>query len=225
VNIFNCIVIFIIFQITVNNSIGQKFYTSFSTGKWNPSEWILVKSPRWDHFGGWIQRDYFIENEIPPGSKPEELIGKYAHKTYTSMVLNRKFNLNITISSTMEFADRMAPIIVIAPDLGKDKKGRNEYREHFEIAIFDQGVNVWHHYFKDGKPSWKKAAYFRFKLKPNTKYTLKTKLTQQKTSKMLSVFVDGHEMGYIDDLLPNNFYVGITGCEGINRFYDFHVEK
>ena len=23
----------------------------------------------------------------------------------------------------------------------------------------------------------------------------------------------------------SNFYVGITGCEGINRFYDFTVEK
>ena len=49
------------------------------------------------------------------------------------MVLIKKVSGNVTVTSTIEFDDRMAPLIVIAQEPGKDKLGRPEYREHFEI--------------------------------------------------------------------------------------------
>ena len=72
---------------------------------------------------------------------------------------------------------KITKVFKIRPMVKKDKKGRAEYREHFEIVIFDKGVNVWHHYYENGKPFWKKAAYSKFVLKPNVKYEVKAKIT------------------------------------------------
>ena len=77
------------------------------------------------------------------------------------------------------------------------------------------GINIWHHYFKDGKPFWKLTAYERFTLKPNTRDELKVEYSRRRTDKMLSVSVDGHEFGYLDNSLPDELYVGLTGIEGI----------
>ena len=79
--------------------------------------------------------------------------------------------------------------------------------------------NVWHHFIKDGKLIYRKAAFARFPLEKDAKYLLEVK----KTGKTLNVSVAGHTFGYIEDALPDSFYVGITGCEGLNRFYDFTV--
>jgi len=201
------------------------FHCSFERGKWDPNQWVMVKSARWDYFGGWIQRDLCIENQTPAGVSQDDLIDSHKAQTYTSMVLKEQFSGDIEISSEVEFTYREAPLIVIAPELGQDKKGRAEYREHYEIVISSKGVNVWHHYFRNGKPYWKLAAFSRFEVKPNVQYKLKVKLSHNSKGKTLSVFVAGHEFGFMDDSLPDKFYVGITGCEGVNRFYDFTVEK
>jgi hypothetical protein len=215
--------IFIAFSCININLTADEFKCSFAKGRWDPASWILVKTPRWEYFGGWVQKSDCIENETPKGATPKELLGKYSHETYSSMVTKSMFKGNVAISAEMEFTDRMAPLIVIAQKLGKSAKGIPEYREHFEIVIFDKGVNVWHHYFKDGKPTWKKAAYSRFTLMPNKRYTLKLVIKKSAKGKLISLFVDGHEFGYIDDSLPDEFHVGITGCEGLNKFYNFKV--
>lgn len=204
-------------------SLAGEFKCAFAKGGWSPHDWILVKSPRWSHFGGWIQKKECIENETPHGAAPKELRGKFSRDTYSSMVTKRLFNGYVAISAEMSFTDRMAPLIVIAPELGKSTKGIPEYREHFEIVIYDKGVNVWHHYYENGKPFWKKAAYSCFHLKPDVRYDLKVKIKPTLKGKMLIVKVDGHEFGYIDDSLPDAFHVGITGCEGLNKFYNFKV--
>ena len=202
---------------------GQVLPCSFARGKWNPRGWTRVKSPRWDHFGGWVQRDTHIENETPAGATADEMLGARAGETFSSMVLSRKVSGDLTISSTMDFAHRMAPLIVIAHDLGADAAGRAEYREHYEIVIYDQGVNLWHHYFRDGKPSWVKAAHAEFTLAANVQYELKVRITQVAKGKLMSISVAGHDLEHLDDSLPDEFYAGITGIEGVNRFYDFDV--
>ena len=223
---FKCyIIVFLVLLVSACSFAEPFFKCSFAKDKWDPNDWTLVKSPRWEHFGNWVQKDTHIVNQTPAEATPDEMMSARAAETYTSMVLKQQISGRVTISSTMAFTGQMAPLIVITDELGKDKKGRAEYREHFEIVIFDQGVNVWHHYFKDGKPFWKKAAYSKFTLKPNVKYKVKVKISPTQRGKTLSVNIGEHEFGYIDDSLPDNFYVGITGCEGVNRFYDFTVEK
>ena len=202
--------------------IGVKY--SFAAGKWQADDWLQVKSPRWDYRGEWEQRDDHIVNRVPAGS-PEDLQGKLAPQTYTSMILKKQFSGSAVISARMEFDYRMAPLIVIAPTYGADAQGRPEYREHWEIVLYDKGINVWHHYYRDGKPSWRKAAALTTTFKPGVPYRLEVKLEFAASGCFLTVTCGDHTFGYHDDNLPKNYYVGITGCEGSNRFYDFTIEK
>ncbi len=34
---------------------------------------------------------------------------------------------------------------------------------------------------------------------------------------------DGACFSYLEHDLPKKLYVGVTGCEGLNRFYDFNL--
>lgn len=203
----------------------------FAKDGWKKEDWINVKSPRWDHFGGWVQDNGCIRNECPAGADEKEIQGKRAGETYSSMLYSNKVAGNVTVSATMDFLYRMAPLIVIAPEFGKDNKERNEYREHYEIVLYDEGVNIWHHYYENGKPFWKQTAYSTFPLEKKRKHTLAVNIKKVKgagvvNGKMLTVTVDGkHEFGYFDDPFPDEFYVGLTGCEGVNRFYDFEIRK
>ncbi|MFA7329343.1 MAG: hypothetical protein WC081_07580, partial [Candidatus Ratteibacteria bacterium] len=94
-------------------------------------------------------------------------------------------------------------------------------RESFEIYIYDGGVNIWRHVFKNGKWSYIMTASANFTLKPKTRY----KLEAEKKGKYFSVVIDGHRFGYLETSLPEEFYAGVVGCEGITRFYDFRIEK
>lgn len=193
----------------------------FTPDGWKPEEWVLVKSPRFDHFGKWVQQEDGIRNEVPAGVAPDDLQGKRAGETYTSMVYAKPFTGDLRVMAELAFAHRMAPLVVLAPALGKDAAGRPEYREHFEICAYDEGVNVWHHTFADGKPSWTKAAFAKFPLKPDTRHTLAVEIK----GRQIIVRIDGHAFGYTEAALPKTVYVGITGCEGVNTFYGMTVAQ
>lgn len=195
----------------------------FSAGKWDRNEWTRVKSPRWAHFGDWTQEKKRIVNQVPADASPEEMLGSRAGETYSSMIWNRKISGNATISSRMEFADRMAPLIVLAapPEICKD--GVHEYREHWEILLFDEGINVWHHQYRNGRPRWSLAGYMKKTLKPHTVYDLQVQIIRRGALSEMRVKCDGGEFGFELANLPEEFYAGITGCEGVNYFYDFRV--
>ena len=194
---------------------------TFTPDGWKPDEWLLVKSPRWEHFGKWVQKEDHLENGVPAGVSPDDLQGNRAPETYTSMVYAKPFEGDLRMTVDMAFTYRMAPLIVLAPELGKDAAGRAEYREHFEICVYNEGVNVWHHFFANGKPSYKKAAFAKFPLAPDTRYALEVELK----GKLMTVKIDGHTFGYTDESLPEKRYLGITGCEGLNRFYGMSVTQ
>lgn len=200
----------------------------FSRGKWDSSQWIVVKSPRLDYCRGFTQRDSWIEN-ICPDVSPEEVFKKHNNLVYSGMVFRDKFKLGVCVSSKMGFDYRMAPLIVIAPELGKSADGKPEFREHWEIVLYDRGLNVWHHYMtEEGKPAWYKAAslllnekdYYR----PNLRHDLKVKVSKNnKGRKQMTVTCGDYVLQYVDDALPDEFFAGILGCEGRNMFYDFSV--
>ncbi len=204
---------------------GDAYTCRFVAGQWNAADWTLVKSPRLDRLGEWVQEADGICNQTPAGASDAELRGKREPETYSSMVVARPFEGNLTVRTTFSFDDQMAPLIVLAPELGKDAKDRPEYREHFEIVAYNKGINVWHHTWADGKQSYKKAAYWSFELKPKTRYVLEVQVNHSSNGPLLVVKLDDREMGYLDTTLPAKCYVGITGCEGLNHFYDFSVRS
>lgn len=200
----------------------------FAKGKWNPADWKIVKGLRWDYCHGFVQKDGWIENEVPPELSPEEAYRKCGHSAYSGMVWKEKFPIGTAVSTTTGWDWRMAPLIVIAPELGTSKDGKHpEFREHWEIVVYDQGINVWHHYWTPEKgPYWIKAAalllpqgqYF----KPNAKHMLTVKVQDTKMGRREMVCTcGGYTLQYVDDTLPASYYAGVLGCEGRNFFWDF----
>jgi len=204
---------------------AESYSCRFAEGGWQAADWTLVKSPRWERLGEWVQEAGAIRNQTPPAAAAADLLGKSAPETYTSMVVAKPFEGNLSVRTTLAFEDQMAPLIVLAPELGKDAGGRPEYREHFEIVAYNKGINVWHHTWADGKPAWKKAAYWSFEVEPGTPCVLEVQVNHSSRGPMMVVRLDGREMGYLDPSLPTRCYVGITGCEGVNRFYDFSARS
>jgi len=198
---------------------------TFERGAWNSNDWLLVKSPRWDHAGTWIQKNDHIENAIPADATAKELLTSRAPETYTSMVLREKVKgSRLEIRSTLAFEDRMAPLLVMAAGLDKDAQGRPQHGEHWEVILWDGGITVWHHIPTGKQPWWHKAAFVRKPFEKGRRYALAVKIHRTGNGPLLTVSVDGQEiLGYTEDALPRTFYVGITGCEGVNRFYDFSV--
>ena len=201
---------------------------SFARGKWNPADFIPTRSWRWDYLGVFDQLDDAIVNRCPdiPG---DEVYKRHHDKVYAALMFRKRFAVGTRVSSTMMFDYRMAPIVVLAEDLGRNEKsGDAEFRDHWEVCLYDKGVNVWHHFFIDGVQRWHKAAslllpegaYF----KPNEKYDLRVSVGFNKHGrKEMKVVVGGYQFTYVDDLLPDTFLAGIIACEGRNFFYDFRA--
>jgi len=204
---------------------AESYACRFVKDHWQASDWTMVKSPRWDRMGQWVQEDDCIRNEVPDDADAAALRGRRAGETYTSMVVARTFSGNVTVRTTFSFDDQMAPLVVLAPELGRDGQDRPEYREHVEIVAYNKGINVWHHTWTDGKPAWAKLDYWNLELLPKTRYRLEVQVNHSARGPMLVVRLDDREMGCRLEALPVACYVGITGCEGVNRFYDFSVRS
>lgn len=202
------------------------FECEFEPGKWNKADFIEVKSSRWPNINTFEQKSDHIVNVCPKDATPQEMLSKRAPETYAAMIYKNPLTGNHKIKAEMSFDYRMAPSIVIAEKPGASAKGYPEFRTHYEIVLFDQGINVWRHWFNDkGKQVWRKVAYLKTTFKPNVKYDMEVKIVFTGRGPVMSVKVDDHEIGYIDDLLPKTFYAGIVACEGVNRFYEFEIEK
>ena len=210
--------------VAIPASADPKVHISFEPGAWCSNDWIIVKSPRWNYMHGFVQREDCIENECPPISG-EEIHKKHSSGVYSAMVFKEKVSIGQTVSSVMGFDWRMAPLIVLSEKLDKAATGEPVFGEHWEIVLYDEGLNVWHHMIKDGKPFWYKAAYLKVPFSKDTRYNLEVKVTKtRKGVKEMMVRCCGYEIGYVDNDLPDSFYAGIIGCEGRNQFYDFKVK-
>ena len=201
------------------------FNCDFEPGKWNKADFIEVKSSRWENVNTFKQEKCHIVNVCPKDATKIDMLSKRAPETYAAMIWKNPIKGNVIIKSAMSFDYRMAPSIVIAEKPGVSKKGFPEFRTHYEVVLFDQGINVWRHWFVNGKQIWKKAAFLKADFKPNTKYELKVQIQFTGRGPVWTVSCGGHEFGFIDDLIPKEFYAGIVACEGVNRFYDFTVDK
>ena len=210
--------------VPASKAVPVKANVSFEPGAWSSNDWTIVKGPRWKYIHGFVQKEDCIENECPPLSG-EEIFKKHNSAVYSAMVLNKKAVSGQTVSSVMGFDWRMAPLIVISEKLERTPAGEPVFGEHWEIVLYDEGLNVWHHFMRNGKPAWYKAAYLKVPFEKNTRYNLEVKVAKTPRGvKEMTVKCGGYELGYVDNDLPDKFYAGIIGCEGRNMFYDFKIK-
>ena len=202
---------------------AAEFAFDFSEGKWNRGDFWDAKSPRWDECGGWMQMFDGLVNSTPVKPDANGHV-RYRSESYIALMWKKPVEAPVEFSSTMSFDVRMAPLLVLAPYLADAKNGMKEFREHWEIVLFDQGLNIWHHEYKDGKPSWYLAAYMQAPFTAKDRHTLTVRIVPRHGRMVVTAICDGREFGYYEPDLPSRFYVGFTGCEGPCRFYDLKVK-
>ena len=202
----------------VQEAVKNAYYYEFKQGGWDPADWQIVRSPRWMEVSHWEQHEDHIANHLPPDLRPEDMqMGRdRTGESYISMLLKEPAYGSSRAAAVCAFDGRMAPLLVFSHELGP------VHREHLEVVLYDRGINLWHHFYKNGVPSWKLISFFDLDLKVGQKYTLSAEMIFKNKGKFLLMGCDGQTFGCrIADDWPEQYYVGFTACEGRNRFYNF----
>lgn len=196
---------------------SETYACSFAAGQWCAEDWLPVRSPRWHWEGAWLQEADHIRNKVPLDATPAALQGERAGETYASMLHRNSAQSSLRVRAELAFDECMAPLITLAAEpVQEGEKGR-VYREHVEVVLFDQGVNVWHHrWAAERGPYWSRIAWARFSTASGRRYVLEV----ERAGPDLTVRCADHVLG-VRLALPETLYAGITGCEGTNRFYHF----
>ena len=200
---------------------------SFARGAWNPEQWMLVRTFRWEDFSSWIQEDDCIRNVCPSDCPPEDLISKRAPETYISMLWKEPLakSARTAISATLSFHDRMSAEISLIPAPRTNAKGNLVSDEWWEIVLYNKGINVWHLRQAEGKAVIRRIAFVEHAFTPGRKYKLDVTLAPHWTKvPSLTVKCDGVAFGCAMESLPETFHAGVTACEGTIRFYDFSLK-
>ena len=198
----------------------MEYRCKFSANNWNQNDWLLCRSPRWEAHSTWEQQEDCIANVLPDDLDPAETqMGRdRTGETYLSMLYKQPCNGSVRVETTCSFLERMAPLIVFSRELV------SVHREHLEVVLYDCGINLWHHFYHDGKPSWKLIGFQDIDLKANEPHRLVAELRSTVKGKFLYMGIDKPTFGTrLADDWPDEYFAGITACEGRNRFYDFSI--
>ena len=215
------LLVFATYGIYAADNVQPKYSykASFAEGKWDKSDWLDIRSAYTDVHSEWKQNKDNISNTVPDGRKLEDVLKDNQFQLFISKLFNHKLSGKSEISSTMSWDKDYAPLIVIASTPETVEAGLPYSRDYIEVVIYNKGINIWQHFYKDGKQSYKKIAWVECDFKAKKKYKLEVSVRSQE----LFVKVGDHNMGVRGIDIPENYYVGITACEGINKFYDFSV--
>ena len=198
----------------------MEYNCKFTPSGWNQEDWLLVRSPRWEAHSTWKQEADFIANNFPDDLTAEDTqMGRdRTGETYLSMLYKKPVTGSIRVETTCLFEERMAPLIVFSRELTP------VHHEHLEVVLYDRGINLWHHFFKDGKPSWKLIGFQDIALEANKPHHLVAEIRSTIKGKFLYMGVDTPTFGTrLAEDWPETCYAGITACEGRNRFFDFAI--
>ena len=196
---------------------SETYACSFAAGQWCAEDWLPVRSPRWHWEGAWLQEADHIRNKVPLDATPAALQGERASETYASMLHRNSAQSSLRVRAELAFDECMAPLITLAAEPVQEGERGHVYREHVEVVLFDQGINVWHHrWAAERGPYWSRVAWARFSTASGRRYVLEV----ERAGPDLTVRCADHVLG-VRLALPETLYAGITGCEGTNRFYHF----
>ena len=186
---------------------------SFARNAWNTENLTYAYSWRFDETPEFIQRENCIESRENPGA-PQ----KFDNIT---LLFKDPFGPGTRISTRCAFDRYGAPLIVLAADPETDSRGVLRYGDYLEIVLYEEGINVWRMWRREGKVSWKKLMSCVFPVSAMQIHTL----TVEAGTEQLKIRADDREMSlYIPDFYPI-WYGGIVACEGVNRFYSLTAEE
>ena len=181
--------------------------------------------------GNWkeqlIQSYSFRFTETPDFTQEEDHIRTAVNPNhregFDNISLLSKDTYGVGVSATLHFSftDEGCAEIILVPELETCEDGAVRYGACFENIPWKNGINVWRHYREDGRCFW----HLRLGLDFPVEEEVVHELTVQVLQNQLSITLDGRNTLLWTEDLPEKFHVGITGCEGIARFYDLKIEK
>ena len=144
---------------------------------------------------------------------------------YTTIMMKEKLQVGSKIVTECMWEKRGAPLIIITNELC-ERNNNPSYDEHFEAVVFEEGCNVWHLTIPEVQTKEKPVipTLVHFESIPTPNFT-RVKLEVTFLDGGMDITMNGHNFKVSLPTMPKEFYFGITGCEGINRFYNLSVEK
>ena len=197
----------------------MNYRCQFSRGAWNEEDWAVIRSPRFENQGSWVQEEDHLANAIPEGLDPSNP-GQRMSELYAAMLYKKPLTKDCKVETICSFSDRMAPLIVFA------RKITPIIEEHIEVVLYDGGLNIWHHLYNDGKVTVKFLGFSDFQLSNRVRHRLSTEIRFGKSNKFLCVRFDNNSFWTrLPDDWPEEYYAGIVACEGHNHFYEFEISE
>ena len=143
---------------------------------------------------------------------------------YISIVTKDKYTSGTKVTTKCSFDKFGAPLIVFTDDISPDDNGIPTYGHHYEIVAYENGINIWsivpwpERVERPIKPT--KIAFLEFPVKENTLLDLEVTVEKGKIIAKLCDRVVEVE----DSQIPESFHIGITACEGVNKFTVLTIE-
>ena len=190
--------------------------------------------------GNWERYfDYAYTRRFPDTPKfrqEPDCIVNADKRDFTSIFLKEPYTAGAKISFTASFDAYGAPLLVIAKDLIRGEKGELWYGDYQEVVLWENGVNVWDFWevapgsqpecYEKGGPRVQNGICIDWLLSDTHPLEAgkRHRLTVELDRRRLKIWVNEHYVMLRVPNLPEKAYLGITGCEGINRFYDLTVD-
>ena len=184
---------------------------SFSENSWQTDELHYAYSYRFEETPVFVQKPDCIENRENPGAV-------YGFDNI-SLLTAGKFGPGTTVSARCAFQAMGAPLLVLSPWVEQDDRGVDRYGDYIEVVLWENGVNVWRMWYRDGEVTWKQLLGVDFPVSEGEIHSLSVTVGTD----TLEITADNRKMLLaVEDLYPA-FHAGLNACEGINRFYEFEV--
>lgn len=182
----------------------------FKKGEWEDKLEYAYTS-RYKETPQFVQAEDCVLNRVSESNN-------YGYENVT-LVTKEKYGEGATVSAECSFDKMGAPLILITDGLYKDESGNLLFGDYYEIVLYEDGINVWQMFMEDKTVKWNKLLGVFFKVSEKEKKEFSVKLLKQ----AIEILCGEEKMWLRIPDLPEKANLGITACEGINRFYSFSV--
>ncbi len=188
-------------------------YIDFSKGCWEEKEIITCYSFRFTETPCFTQEADHIRTAINPDHREGfDNISLLTKDAYTA---------GVTATLRCAFEGMGCPEIILAERMETCEDGAVRYGACFETVLWKNGINVWRHYREDGRCSWHLRMGLEYLVEEGKIHVLRVQVLERE----LVIWLDGQKTTLRTEDLPKTFHMGLTGCEGIVRLYDWEVEQ
>jgi len=182
---------------------------------WDPAELPMTYAPMCRAFSDVRQEDDAIVNSCSEKNGYD----------YIGLSLREPLSGGVSVSAHCSFENYGAPLLVFGDSIHTDAEGRRLWGPIYEIVAYESGCNVWRVLPDPSNPerpfSAVNLARETFTVAAGSVIDLSARVVNRRAA----VRVNDYRFEIDLPELPETFYVGITLCEGINRFYDLKVES